>query len=553
MTAYDALLDALRDHGSLVKTNGSRHAQAQCPSHDDTDPSLSVTGTEGRTLLYCHAGCDTADVLAALGLGWRDLYNEPRGDTWATYTYPGGRRVHRKPDKSFPQSFGDKTTTDRTLYHGDRIGDAPLVFVVEGEEDVHAVEAAGGVAVSSAMGAGKAHKADWTPLTGRHVVIVADKDQPGRRHAAQVATLCHDIAASVSIVEAAVGKDASDHIAAGKTLGDFVPISIDDSADADTSDTGADMPYTDLLLTRSALRDLPDPEPLIDNVLDQGTVALLYGKWGTGKSFIAQDWGASVATGRPWQGRRTEARRVLYIAAEGAHGIKGRLDAWETGWHSQIDDGTFDILPVPVNLARGNQVANLAALIGAGGYGFVILDTLARCMVGADENSARDCGMVVDVLHRLRQHTPHGRGVILAVHHTGKDGKTFRGSTTFEAGADTVYAVTLDGAVIVGDRQKRKDGPVGDRHELKLTPLDGTGSCIVESSHLGSETTDRAATLLSHFVSHFADIGATRAELRDSIDMPRATFYRALNDLVRSGQLVNEGTSKRPFYQTASK
>jgi AAA domain len=73
----------------------------------------------------------------------------------------------------------------------------------------------------------------------------------------------------------------------------------------------------DKLLTRSALAELPTPTPLIDNVLDKGTVALLYGKWGTGKSFIALDWAASVATGRNWQGRPTERLRVLYIAAEG--------------------------------------------------------------------------------------------------------------------------------------------------------------------------------------------------------------------------------------------
>jgi hypothetical protein len=309
----------------------------------------------------------------------------------------------------------------------------------------------------------------------------------------------------------------------------------------------------DKLLTRSALLELPDPQPLIGDVLDQGTVALLYGKWGTGKSFIAQDWGANVATGRAWQGRDTEQHRVLYIAAEGAYGLKGRLDAWESGWRQQINDGTFDVLPQPVNLTRPLEAANLAALIGWNGYGFVILDTLARCMVGADENSAKDCGLVVDLLHRLRQQTPDGRGVILGVHHAGKDGKTFRGSTTFEAGADTVYAVTLDEAVIILDRQKRKDGPLGDRHELKLEQIDGTGSCVVESSHLGSETTKRAETLLSHFVSHFADIGATRADLRDSVDLPRATFYRALNDLVKYGQLINEGTRKRPFYRAASK
>lgn len=181
--------------------------------------------------------------------------------------------------------------------------------------------------------------------------------------------------------------------------------------------------YADRILTRSALRELPDPEPLIDNVLDQGTTALLYGRWGTAKSFIALDWAASVATGRNWQSRPVEQRRALYVAAEGAFGFKGRIDAWESGWHTKIGDGDLHILPVPVNLTRPLDVANLAALIGWGGYSFVVLDTLARCMVGADENSAKDCGIVIDAMIRLLSHTPGGRGVLLGVHHAGKDGK----------------------------------------------------------------------------------------------------------------------------------
>ncbi len=51
-----------------------------------------------------------------------------------------------------------------------------------------------------------------------------------------------------------------------------------------TDDENTTPVLADVLLTRSALRQLPDPEPLIDGVLDQGTGALLYGKWGTFKS-----------------------------------------------------------------------------------------------------------------------------------------------------------------------------------------------------------------------------------------------------------------------------
>lgn len=206
------------------------------------------------------------------------------------------------------------------------------------------------------------------------------------------------------------------------------------------------------LLSRNALRNMPKPEPLIENVLDQGTVALLYGHWGTCKSFIALDWAASIATGRSWQGRSTKRRKVLYVAAEGAFGLSVRVDAWESGWGTVINDEDLVILPEPVNLTVPADVGNLIDLIEWGGYGFVVLDTLARCMVGGDENSARDCGQVVDALTRLRKATPDELGCVTGVHHTGKDAKTFRGSSAFEAGAE-------HGLLDNGRRRDRHAGP----------------------------------------------------------------------------------------------
>jgi hypothetical protein len=257
-----------------------------------------------------------------------------------------------------------------------------------------------------------------------------------------------------------------------------------DSSATEDFDDNPDPVLAGKLLTRSDLRNLPDPEPLIDNVLDQGTTAYLYGKWGTAKSFVALDWAACVACGKPWQGRETQQRRVLYVAGEGAFGFKGRVDAWETGWRHNISDDWLAILPVPVNLSNVAEVNNLLALIEWGGYSFVILDTLSRCMVGADENSAKDCGEVVDVMRRLLAATPGGRGVVLGVHHAGKDGQTFRGSTVFEGAADTVYFTSRDedSPVIDLNREKRKDGAEHDHHLLEIDLMPGTNSAVLKAS-----------------------------------------------------------------------
>jgi hypothetical protein len=222
-TAYERLNAALQSAGCVIKDNGHGKLRSQCPAHTSSTPDsrpLAVTAIEGSALVHCHAGCELDDILAGLELSKPDLFDDRKG---AKYTYPGGREVNRKPDKGFWQG-GDKA--DRTLFRSDRIGDAAHVYVTEGEKDVLAAEAAGAVAVCPAMGAGKADKFDWTPLSGKTVTVVADNDKPGEEHAAQVAKLVTATGAkSVRIVRAAVGKDLADHIAAGKALDELVPIS----------------------------------------------------------------------------------------------------------------------------------------------------------------------------------------------------------------------------------------------------------------------------------------------------------------------------------------
>ncbi|OCB33705.1 hypothetical protein A5675_21670 [Mycobacterium malmoense] len=299
---------------------------------------------------------------------------------------------------------------------------------------------------------------------------------------------------------------------------------------------------------------------MIANVLDQGTTALLYGKWSTGKTFIALDWAACVATGKRWQNRETQQRRVLYVVAEGAFGFGPRTDAWEVAWKSKIGDEWLSVYPYPVNLTNPREVDQLRALIEWGGYGFVVLDTLARCMVGADENSAQDCGIVIDVMTKLRASTPGGRGTILAVHHAGKDAKTLRGSSALESGVDTVYSTSRDDEGWVSLRRtKRKDGPEYDHHVFKIDPIPSTDSAVmsVSARHGGDGEalpSARSAELLAIFTQNFETTGASSGTLKavaEEAGMTKTTYYRALNDLMDRGKLVNEGTNQRTHYRLA--
>lgn len=68
--------DALERHDCQPRGPVNKFV-ARCPAHQDRLPSLSVAeGTDGRAVLHCHAGCETANVIAALGLTWSDLFPE---------------------------------------------------------------------------------------------------------------------------------------------------------------------------------------------------------------------------------------------------------------------------------------------------------------------------------------------------------------------------------------------------------------------------------------------------------------------------------------------
>ena len=55
-----------------------RPGSFRCPAHEDRSPSLHVTqAPDGTWLLRCFAGCETADILTALGLVWADLFPDP--------------------------------------------------------------------------------------------------------------------------------------------------------------------------------------------------------------------------------------------------------------------------------------------------------------------------------------------------------------------------------------------------------------------------------------------------------------------------------------------
>ena len=77
------------------RTSQRRHSDRSVSSPEGRHPSLSITKSEGQVLIYCHARCDTRDVVAAIDWTMGDLFDDRKG---ATYDYEDGRRVRRTYD-----------------------------------------------------------------------------------------------------------------------------------------------------------------------------------------------------------------------------------------------------------------------------------------------------------------------------------------------------------------------------------------------------------------------------------------------------------------------
>ncbi|MFD5370794.1 hypothetical protein [Streptomyces sp. NPDC127103] len=264
--AFNRLADLLGSMGEPTRySGGALRTRGIC--HDGDSPiTVAIKRINNGVGVYCHKCQGNADFLTAIGWTEADLFDEPlperprdrpENDTWipcqdrghkrvAQYLYRNahGAIVHgvtRCDAKDFAQWRPEPTARSGRRWslndeRGNRlvatvpyrlpellkaVKSEQVVWIAEGEKDVHALVGHGLAATCNAGGSGK-----WTTehaqyLAGADVTIVADRDQKGRQHAETVVTTLTGVARSVYVVQALTGKDAADHFEAGHTDSEF--------------------------------------------------------------------------------------------------------------------------------------------------------------------------------------------------------------------------------------------------------------------------------------------------------------------------------------------
>ncbi len=253
-----------------------------------------------------------------------------------------------------------------------------------------------------------------------------------------------------------------------------------------------------VLLAASELASIPPMRWLVRGVFPESGLAAIYGPPASGKSFLVLDLLGAIAGGREWFSHPVAAAPSIYVALEGEAGVAQRIAA-HTARNGTPPDALRVIL-TPLDIRRPDDRRELVeAIKGAGMAGGVLcIDTLNRAAPGADENDSREMGELISAMRALQGELG---GLVLAVHHTGKDqARGLRGHSSLLAALDAVVEVSR-----TEDRRewrvvKSKDGEDGRAHPFRLDVVelgeDAEGypitSCVVAPEDAPADSVSRA-------------------------------------------------------------
>ena len=305
---------------------------------------------------------------------------------------------------------------------------------------------------------------------------------------------------------------------------------------------------------------------VIKGMLAPRDVACIFGAPGAGKSLISPHLGYRVAQGEYAFNMRTKPGKVLYIAAEDAHGMQGRVSALRRR-HGKADDfrligGVSDLF-----IKESGDLKAVRALAKSYLPQIIFIDTLAMAFPGLEENDAQSMGRVVAIARKL---TKHGAAVVLIHHDTKTAGGTPRGHSVLNGALDMAMWLQAkdEFGIVRGTLTKNRNGSIDRDIAFKIAVeemgLDEDGDPITyalaeEMDARATPNTIRLApaerSILKILRTH-SDDGITISELalrtacidgrevsaaEDPQSRKRA-FNRAYSALVKQGHLrcVNE-------------
>jgi AAA domain len=304
----------------------------------------------------------------------------------------------------------------RPLYRLPDIATKSIIVLVEGEKCAQALADIGIEATTAMQGArAPVDQTDWSPLYNKTVVIWPDKDAPGLEWAKNVSgyLAAHCKVLGVEPPEDKPEKwDAADCIKEGGDAAELI-------AGAKVYSEAPLKPKI-RLLDIDQLEIMRPPSWLIQDIITEHGLSMIWGRSGSLKSFIALDMGLCIATGLDWHGRPVKKGCTVYLAAEGSHGLAGRAIGWrkspERG--GKLPKPNFHLIPHGLTLSSSSDLEAMIGAILPLKPTFIVIDTMSRTFGGGNPNQPADMNQFVHAADKLKDAT--GACVVI-VHHGGKN------------------------------------------------------------------------------------------------------------------------------------
>lgn len=289
----------------------------------------------------------------------------------------------------------------------------------------------------------------------------------------------------------------------------------------------------------SELKNLPRVSWLIDNEIPETGLTVLFGASGAGKSFLALDYALKIA----------QRVSVVYIAAEGELGYEQRIAAWKA--HNHASEGNLYICLGNVALLDSQDMEEFLAQVWQHGPKLIVVDTLAMSMVGGDENSAKDIGLVLRACKRFQREIG---AAVLVVHHVNKGGVAERGSSALRGAADVMIRIQADDDLIRVECSKTKDAAPFPGRYMRLLPVAlpefGEVPVIVPADRILESAQDKLtpnqALVLECLNNSVYAAGASAQEIEEYTHIPRGSMVRVLSRLLDM-KLIIQPAPREPY------
>lgn len=227
-------------------------------------------------------------------------------------------------------------------------------------------------------------------------------------------------------------------------------------------------------LTRAQARAMKVEGHKVEGLMPNSGVGQIYGDSGCGKSFTLMQLCHCLSEGWPFCGRPVKRCAVYYFHLEGVGGLPKRLaafDRWmEEAGKSLDGSGRLFYRTADFSIAEPDMASLAQTILDNGDDGaLVVIDTQAQATAGKDENSAQDMGIMLKEARSLAKAV---NGIVLLVHHTGKDAsKGGRGSSAQRADFDFQIEVARDKGndrLIYWNSAKERDEDDHQQFKFKL-------------------------------------------------------------------------------------